>query len=172
MTASRAALLTMGFIALASIMALVISLESSSRSQQEFLEGPVLLLDEIESSTEDFDGSRVVVACYLWLGVEGPDLSSVPSSRRWKRKEGSDTMVCQGTDMLAQCGGGWSFAALELDPDNEDFLRGERLVVVEGRVHGSGYGPAGSLLHDEPYIEVLDCRPVLRAGGRSPIQLK
>jgi hypothetical protein len=113
-------------------------------------EKPVLL-DEVTANPSAFKGRLVTMICYLWPGMEGVGLSTMPSRDRWRFNNELKRNENLGTSILTRPVSGWD---LNLSSDAED---GDRLVIVQGYVFDSGYDP-GHLLENAPYFQIVNGR--------------
>ena len=165
-TQSRTLLVTCVLISLGSIVALILVLNGRTADESAYKTGPFVSIDEVLADPAVFDGEAVTMVCYLWPGMEGLGLSTMPTNKRWVWDDELNRSVCHGSDLLARCTRGWDWPLYDDSSVQNAFQTGDALVVVEGVFHESNYGPAGSLLEAASYIEVQSCRPLIRSGGR------
>lgn len=116
-----------------------------------------MLLDEVVANPSAVKGRMVTTICYLWPGMEGLGLSTMPARNRWRFNDESKRNETLGTDMLAKCDPEWD-KGMPSDYFDDINSSGDKLVVVQGFVFDSGYGTAGQILEKAPYFRVVSCR--------------
>ncbi len=121
-------------------------------------ENPVLL-DEIVANPSAFKGRLVTTICYLWPGIEGVGLSTMPPKTRWRFNKELNWAECLGSSFLLKDNKACNYAkSLDKYMDLESF--GDNLVLVQGYVFDSGYEESGQVLAEAPYMHLVNCRKI------------
>lgn len=128
------------------------------------LEGPFLLLEQVDRNPSHYDGKTVKLLCYYQSGIHGnAGLSGIPVDILHHHESAQRAEKYATSGMLAKRTPGWD-ATLPLS-FHLDQAR-DQLMVVEGTFHASGYEKKGMLLEKTPYLEITRGHLV---DGLSPV---
>ncbi len=148
----------MGLIA---IIALATGALVLSRVGSEFKHfGPGLcLLDDLRADPQRFDGQLVHVLCYLHSGVEGAGL--YPARNRLSDHPGMLSRNIERSEVHPTSGMPVSYF--------ESPGAVSPLVLIEGRFRKGGFGPKGSLLENEAWVDIQRVWQVSGISVEQPI---